>query len=215
MRGVDAQHQRHKLRAAGDQRAVRTSRRRHVVVMQRIEVAARAWRTRESTPRRSPPPCRTVADADRRSSQQVAADDQPLDVARAFVDLADAHVAVDALDRKVRRRSRSRRAPASRPSTRARPSPRRTAWPSTPRAGTACRRRAASPRASTICRATSISVAMSASRNFTAWCSTIGLPNAARSLRRRSPPRTPRAPCRPPARAMPMRPPSRLDSAIR
>src|SRR5438876_7592857 len=30
-----------------------------------------------------------------------AADDQPLDVARAFVDLADANVAIDALDREV------------------------------------------------------------------------------------------------------------------
>ena len=45
------------------------------------------------------------------------------------------------------------------------------------------------------------SVAMSARRKATAWCSMIGLPKAvALAWRSRAPPRTRRAPCRPPAR---------------
>src|SRR6185312_17237084 len=36
-----------------------------------------------------------------RSPEDLPADHEPLDVARAFVDLADAHVAVNALDRKI------------------------------------------------------------------------------------------------------------------
>src|SRR5690606_19197175 len=44
----------------------------------------------------------SLAEASAALSQNRSCDDHPLDVARAFVDLADAHIPIDALDREIR-----------------------------------------------------------------------------------------------------------------
>jgi len=68
---------------------------------------------------------------------------------------------------------------------------------------------------STSCRAASMAVAMSARRNATAWCSMIGLPKVIRSFAYASASSIAARAMPMHWDAMPMRPPSRFESAIR
>ena len=116
-------------------------------------------------------------------AQQRAGDDEPLDLRGALVDLRDLGVAVVALGRGICSCSRSRRAPGSPRRSRAGRRAEANSLACAP--STVCGARRSSSRAArqVSARAASISVCMSASFCWIAWCAPIGLPNVRRSLR--------------------------------